>query len=229
MPTFPPGHPHHSHTFVCVISIVLYFSFSYFRMCDKYISMQSLSPTLWRTCRVIANDSRLNLLRVLFEYGENTVTALGKRTGLAEPHVSLHLRLLNSRGLITARHDGKWVYYTAMPNRAVKHAPEIMDALEKTVADTGMKNRHVLKIATAFTHERRIVIVRHLQPGSTSARALSLRTQIPLMTLYRHLDKLVARRIVKSENHLYALGKPSKLLGETLLSIAATPLTTGPF
>jgi DNA-binding transcriptional ArsR family regulator len=198
------------------------FSFPFFPLLVIFKQVSSLNPTLWRTCRVIANDARLKLLRILFEEGENSVTMLGRQTALAEPHASLHLRLLSSRGLITPRSVDKWVYYSATPNRAVNHASEILNALEQSFADAEMDNGKIVETATAFTHPRRLVIARHLQHGALPAGELSSRTKISPRALYRHLAKLATRRIVQFENDLYFLGKPSKPLGATLLSIATT-------
>ncbi|VGO16134.1 hypothetical protein PDESU_04724 [Pontiella desulfatans] len=65
---------------------------------------------------MIANDTRLNLLRELLRCNECTVAMLGSKVGIAEAYASTQLRTLNSRGLITSRPSGKWVYYSAQPN-----------------------------------------------------------------------------------------------------------------
>lgn len=203
-------------------NLFLLFSLPHFRMCGIYMIVQSMKPTLWRTCRIIANDSRLNLLQLLFKLGENSVTALGKQAGLSESHASLHLRLLNSRGLISARIAGKWVYYSATANQAVRHAPEILDALKTSYAYTDIDNNQTFNVATAFTHQRRIMIAKHLHHGAISSVELSFRTMVPLTSLRRHLKKLEARHFIKTENNLYTLGNPSHPLAQTLLSIAAS-------
>ena len=60
-----------------------------------------LRPALWRTCRVIANETRLQLLWHIFAKGELCVSQLVQRTGATQPNASNQLRALSARGLIT--------------------------------------------------------------------------------------------------------------------------------
>ena len=60
--------------------------------------------------RAAGDPARLALLEQLGD-GEQCVTALAATTGDAMPTVSQRLRLLRSSGLVTARREGKHVYY----------------------------------------------------------------------------------------------------------------------
>ena len=174
---------------------------------------------MWRTCRVLANESRLNLLRLLFSCAESTVSALAAEMDISVSLASIHLRALNARGLVSARSAGRWVFYSATPNPAVEHAGTIVGAVrERCVA--GAENESLIKMATAFTHPRRISIARCLCAGEKSYQELLVSMRVSQAALYRHLEKLAARNMVEMENERYRLAGPEDPLGETLLTIA---------
>jgi hypothetical protein len=54
-----------------------------------------LQPTLWRTCRVLANRNRLQLLELLIEEPSQTVSLLAKRLRLSAK--------LEARGFVTQK------------------------------------------------------------------------------------------------------------------------------
>ncbi|MEA2069268.1 MAG: winged helix-turn-helix domain-containing protein [Verrucomicrobiota bacterium] len=85
-----------------------------------------------------------------------------------------------------------------------------------------MKNMELIEMATAFTHQRRIAIVKSLDSGSKPLGQLSIATQIPPSSLYRHLAKLENRNVVLSERDFYCLALPENPLGKTLLEIATS-------
>ncbi len=181
--------------------------------------MQPLRPTLWRTCRVLANETRLNLLRALFSCDESTVSVLARETGISLSLASIQLRSLNTRGLVSARPVGRWVFYSATPNLAVEHAGTIGNAIRERCA-VGAENESLIEMATAFTHPRRIVVARCLDEGGKTFQELLASTNISTMALYRHLGKLTTRRMVKQEDGYYRLARPGNPLGQTLLAIA---------
>lgn len=181
--------------------------------------MQKLKPTLWRTCRVLANESRLNLLRLLFSCAESTVSALAEEMDISASLASIHLRALNARGLISARPAGRWMFYSANPNLAVEHAGSIVGAVREHCT-AGAENESLIRMATAFTHPRRISIARCLCAGEKSYLELLVSIRISQAALYRHLEKLSARSMVEMENERYRLADPEDPLGRTLLTIA---------
>jgi len=181
--------------------------------------MQPLRPTLWRTCRVLANETRLNLLRVLFSCDESTVSVLARETGISLSLASIQLRSLNARGLVSARPAGRWVFYSANPNLAVEHAGIIGNAIRERCA-AGTENKSLIEMATAFTHPRRIAIARCLSEGAKTFPELLVSTHISTMALYRHLGKLAARHMMEQEDDRYLLARPKNPFGQTLLAIA---------
>ena len=61
--------------------------------------------------RGFADHSRLSILEALRE-GERTVGDLVQSIGLSQPNVSNHLGCLRDCGLVAARQQGRYVYYT---------------------------------------------------------------------------------------------------------------------
>lgn len=157
--------------------------------------MKDLHPTMWRTCRILANEKRLELLWRLFQGGEMSVSKLGESVGMAEPAASACLRAVNSRGLILSRRDGKYVFYRAEANPEVAGSEQLLDALKQAYEDF-MPVPAVLKHFTAFTHERRISVVKILSEGPLGIIPLSIKAQISVQALYRHIRKLEARGYV---------------------------------
>ncbi|MBM3889971.1 MAG: helix-turn-helix transcriptional regulator, partial [Verrucomicrobia bacterium] len=68
---------------------------------------QPLRPTLWRTCRVIANPTRLKIFALLAEQPGQTVSGVADRLKLPLSEASESLRALEARGLLTARREGR--------------------------------------------------------------------------------------------------------------------------
>ncbi len=61
--------------------------------------------------RALAHADRLRLVALLLSE-ELAVGELAKRLGLQQPTVSGHLRILQSRGMLTCRRDGHRIHYT---------------------------------------------------------------------------------------------------------------------
>jgi ArsR family transcriptional regulator, arsenate/arsenite/antimonite-responsive transcriptional repressor len=61
--------------------------------------------------RALGDETRLLLLELLSP-GEQCVADLMDRTGLGQSLVSHHLRTLRTAGLVHARRDGRWIYYS---------------------------------------------------------------------------------------------------------------------
>ena len=66
----------------------------------RMASVRSLQPTLWRTCRVLANRTRLRMFHLLLHQPGQTVSAIAERLGLTVPVASQNLRALEARGLL---------------------------------------------------------------------------------------------------------------------------------
>ena len=181
--------------------------------------MNSLRPTLWRTCRALANPTRLTLLRNLLSGKVEPVCELAARTGISEQSASTHLRALASRGLLKATQQNRWVYYSAEANESVDNASHILETLS-TCFQNGMSNDDVIRITTAFTHPRRIAIVTLLNKNPMTFDELMVKGSISAMALFRHLKKLEKRGFIRQRDHHFELAPPNTLLGMLLMQIA---------
>lgn len=74
--------------------------------------------------KVLGNESRLRLLRLLEE--QRTVGELVETTGLTQPLVSQHLRILRASNLVTSTRRGRQVMY-GLADAHVAHV--VADAL----------------------------------------------------------------------------------------------------
>jgi DNA-binding transcriptional ArsR family regulator len=157
--------------------------------------METLHPTLWRMCRMLANEKRWRLLCKLFELGSVSTGSLAGQAGMSRPVASLYLHALESEGLIVSERRGRFVVYAPGSNPKIPYAGSVLAALRGCCGE-GVAFGTVSKAATAFTHARRIMIVNALGPGPLSAPELSVRAQVPPQALYRHLDKLERRGIL---------------------------------
>lgn len=178
-----------------------------------------LTPTLWRTCRTLANGKRLELLTRLFEHGEMTVSEAAERTDFAPDAASLMLRQLQARGLLSARRRSRWVFYCAAADPHVAHAAPLLAALRRSLPDPRYRPL-VFRYLTAFTHPRRIAIVKTLASGPQWASTLRKTCSMSKAALIRHTRKLVARGFIAKHDEKYRLLRPRGLLARTLLQCA---------
>lgn len=63
----------------------------------------------------LADPTRRALFERLGREGELTVRALTGHSGVSQPAVSKHLRVLKGTGLVKARHEGRETHYSARP------------------------------------------------------------------------------------------------------------------
>ncbi len=65
--------------------------------------------------RTLADPTRRALFERLCRDGELTVGTLTARSGISQPNVSKHLRVLKHAGLVGARPRGREIHYRARP------------------------------------------------------------------------------------------------------------------
>lgn len=164
----------------------------------------SSQPTLWRTCRVVANRKRLQTLALLIRKPNQTVSAVAERMRLSVPAASQYLRALEARGLLTCRRVGRRVEYRLSAGTNESAAEEIVTALRLVFRRRAPPIEAIFKLTTAFTHPRRIAVFRALTSGRDSFAKLLVATNTPARALSRHLAKLEARGFVREERALYA-------------------------
>jgi len=72
--------------------------------------MSTTHDALFRT---LADPTRRAIFERLCRKGEHTVGALTARSGISQPAVSKHLRMLKEAGLVRDRREGRQTHYTA--------------------------------------------------------------------------------------------------------------------
>ena len=173
---------------------------------------------VWRICRVLSQQGRLKLLWLLFENGEQCVSQLVLRSEMTRPNTSIQLKTLYLSGLIRFRREGMNVIYRAEADPRVMCTVPLLEAL-RNCFDRGVSFESIIRQVTAFTHERRVEIVRVLQDGSLSFIQLADRCGMTSSALSRHLLKLEVRKVVQLDGERYGLTPSKKLLGKVLLEV----------
>lgn len=159
---------------------------------------QTLQPTLWRTCRVLANPTRLKMLQALFKKPNQTVSQVAKYLGVPATVASVYLRALNARGLLRSVRKGAHVRYGVAANPSIPGCADLVKALRHVFERHQAPVDIIFRQATAFTHPRRIVIMHALQAGPRHYQDIRLMTGISLQALMRHLKKLADRGFLLS-------------------------------
>ena len=150
-----------------------------------------------------------------------TVTEVALRIGIATTLASRHLRDLNARGLLKASRENRWVRYRPCADPTVPQAPRLVQALRETFARQPKPIDFIFRMATAFTHPRRVQIVRALAAGPLDCGDLRSVTSISLPAIMRHLRKLRDRGFVATDPAgRYGLVRQESPLGVDLLRLA---------
>jgi DNA-binding transcriptional ArsR family regulator len=179
-----------------------------------------LAPTLWRTFRVIASAPRLRCLKTVLKQPDSTVEQVAKGVRISEAKASLALRALQSRGLVASRRQSRWVMYAPDPDASVISAAAVLSAVKSALLDEKITETKIILTVTAYTHPRRIEIVRALAfAEAVEPHSLSPQVGISLPALFRHLDNLSARGVVINTNGKYSLSKSKTKLAHDLLLI----------
>lgn len=173
-----------------------------------------LTPTLWRTCRVLASRRRMKLLKQVFETPGQTVTVLADAVGIPLHVASRYLRDLNARGLLKAERISRYVRYHPDADPSVESSPPLLSALKHVFKAYKRAIDAIHASATAMTHPRRIEIVRCLKQGCHSAADLCRLTRISRFAVRRHLAKLQKRGfVVKTGSGEWQYVRPADRLG----------------
>lgn len=80
---------------------------------------EALARQLAQWFRLLADETRLQILYFLMQRSELNVRALCDLLAQSQPAVSHHLGLLREAGLLACRRDGKHNYYRLVPRQCV--------------------------------------------------------------------------------------------------------------
>lgn len=178
-----------------------------------------LSPTLWRTCRALASSPRLKLLKFLLAQEESTVDQTATRCGMEPARVSFMLRQLQARGLLSARRSGRYTLYCATADSSVRAAGEVLSAI-RAAMEAKRADADIIRTLTAFTHPRRIMLVRAIERGCARGDELREACSMSRPAFHRQIQKLVKRGFVTRSADGYQLARPPTHLAAELLRLA---------
>jgi ArsR family transcriptional regulator len=85
--------------------------------------------------KALADENRLRMLMALRE-GELCVCQITELMGLALSTVSKHLSILYQAGLVNARKEGRWMYYSLPGKAAPAAAREAVAWVRRSLADS---------------------------------------------------------------------------------------------
>src|SRR5208282_3046222 len=124
-----------------------------FTLCKvRNMPTPTLQPTLWRTCRVLANDTRLRLLAQLVRKQPQSVSELAAQCSLTLPIASQSLRALEARGLLRVNRIRRRVEYHIPTRSEAGSLADLIAALLAVLHRKPLPTRAIMKLATAFTH-----------------------------------------------------------------------------
>ena len=179
------------------------------------MKVETLHPTLWRTCRVLANDTRLRIFARLVRNQPQSVSQLAGAGALTLPVASQSLRALESRGLLLVRRVRRRVEYRIPSVAEAGNLADLIAALKTVLRHEPPAITEIIKLVTAFTHPSRIQIYRALASGQKMQIPIQTANPISARAQARHLGKLLARGYVELDEaghctviqHPYALAR----------------------
>lgn len=136
------------------------------------------------------------------------------------PTASEYLRALNARGLLQADRRGPCVLYRLKADPAVPHAGELLGAFEVAARSGRGRKEDAFAALTAFTHPRRIALLRALDQGPLGLSAIRRKTGISERAAVRHLRKLEKRGCVAKRGTEFCMAHPKTPLAAVLMDLA---------
>ncbi|NCA82947.1 MAG: transcriptional regulator [Opitutae bacterium] len=155
--------------------------------------MANLNPTLWRTCKMLAGEKRIQLLRQLHEKPGRSVTELGAAVGVKRSDASQELRRIQSRGLLKSERKGLPLVYRMEVDPQVLSAAPLLKAIQAALASfPPERDIEMCGIANGLAHDRRIAIVRALTGNPLTTAELQRKMNLPRSALAQHLQPLAS-------------------------------------
>ena len=180
----------------------------------------ALSPTLWRTCRVLSGETRLALFRDIVRNPGGSVSQLADGEKISWSRASQELRRLQSRGLVGVERIGRHVRYYPESDPLVPSARPLLRVMQEIFAQGKHPDNSALaRMAKGLSHPRRIDIVRALQEGPLGLSGLRARVHIPFQTLQHHLRFLREGGWVEAEDKVWKIARNDSPLAQSLLKL----------
>lgn len=86
------------------------------------------NQTKARMFKAFGDENRLTILELL-RGGERCACHLQQELSISQPTLSHHMRILLDAGVISARKEGKWIYYTIREDGAQEMVKLLADIL----------------------------------------------------------------------------------------------------
>lgn len=179
----------------------------------------SREQLFWAFCRTLASQTRLCLLFEIIRHAPLSVAQLATQTAMQTANASMQLKELHTYGLIAPYRRKQSVYY-AIRNLPPELYPRLLLPALVNAANSNTAPAEVIHLTTAFTHQRRVEIVRLLTKGTQTTNELLDCSNMKRSALSRHLSKLKRRGFVLQNNNGYRLIHQKKKLGAALLKAA---------
>jgi hypothetical protein len=180
-------------------------------------TMQTLNPTLWRTCRMLAGTTRIQLLRQLHDHPGQNIAMLARALGICRPYASQEMRRIQSRGWLRPTHHGASLVYCPCADPQVPSAAPLLRAVQ-TALDHMPPRRDIemTSIAAGLAHVRRIAMAKSLmQSPKTSGQLLAAIPMAPC-SHYLHLRTMIAGGFVAEKGPGLRFQVPPHPLGRAL-------------
>ena len=87
-----------------------------------------------RVSKALGSGNRLELLEFLAQ-GERSVDTLARLSGLSVANTSRHLQVLRQAGLVTARKEGLFVFYSVSGPGVIKLLASLQDVAQHNIAE----------------------------------------------------------------------------------------------
>jgi predicted transcriptional regulator len=180
--------------------------------------IMTLTPTLWRTCRVLANRKRLRLLQHLMTTPSASVSEVSNALQWNLNTASQYLRALNARGLLSVTRKGRFVLYQMAADLSMPESEVLIKALKQVLQKSdGVKV--AFDVVTSFTHPRRIEILKAIGGNAVNIATLQRITGIPRPALIRHVRKLKKRGCLIQSRGIHRCARPKNPLTKALIAV----------
>ena len=90
--------------------------------------MEQTNQKMARVFKAMGDENRLTILELLHT-GERCACRLQEALNISQPTLSHHMRILLDAGVISARKEGKWIYYTIREDGAQEMVKLLADIL----------------------------------------------------------------------------------------------------
>lgn len=101
--------------------------------------------------KALGDPTRLRIVSMLAKRGELCVCKIVDRLGMGQPAVSHHLGKLRQTGLLRARRQGQWMYYS-LDTRSLRAGP--LALLERILSAAEEKTEASVDASTCETMKR---------------------------------------------------------------------------